>query len=181
MSDTVPSRKITISSAILSAALLQASSALPATIPSLHGTTFTGESVDLPAALHGKAGILVVGFSQASRNATTAWGKHLAADFYDSSSVTYYEMPVLAAVPRLMRGFVEGRIKADVSDRGKPHFLPITSDESAWRTIVHYSDPDAPYILLIDEHGSVHWQAQGPPTAATYAILKQQLKTILPR
>jgi hypothetical protein len=149
-------------------------------IPAVHGTTFADVKVDLPQALHGKVGIFVIGFSQDSRDAVTTWGKKLAGDFYDSPNVAYYEMPVLASVPKFLRGFVEGRIKASVSDRGKPHFLPITDNESAWRSLVHYANPDAPYILLVDEQGNVRWQSQGPPTETTYATLKHELETLRP-
>lgn len=149
-------------------------------IPHLHGTTFADTKVDLPEALHGKVGILVIGFSQESREAVTTWGKKLAADFNESPTVLYYDMPVLASVPKLLRGFVYSRIKASVSERGKPHFLPITEDESSWRILVHYSNPDTPYILLVDEHGTVRWQAQGLPTDATYTTLKRELESLRP-
>jgi hypothetical protein len=151
-----------------------------ANIPPVHGTTFADVKVDLPEALHGKVGIFIIGFSQDSREAVTAWGKKLANDFYDSPTVAFYEMPVLASVPKLLRGFVEGRIKASVSDRGKPHFLPITENESAWRSLVHFSDPNLPYIVLVDEQGTVRWQTQGALTDATYATLKQQVDTLRP-
>ncbi len=151
-------------------------------IPPVHGTTFTGVPVDLPAALQGKAGIFVVGFSQGSRDAVTVWAKRLAPDFYDSPSVLCYQMPVLASVPKFMRGFVEGRIKSSVSDRGKPHFLPISDHEAEWRQLLHYSDAhaDDAYVIVVDEAGRVRWQTQGPPTEATYAAIKQQVETLRP-
>jgi hypothetical protein len=164
-----------------SCAALAASPNAGPRIPAVHGTTFSDARVDLPEDLNGKVGILVVGFTQGSRDAVTVWGKRLAADFYDSPTVAYYEMPCLASVPKFMRGFVEGRIKASVSDRGKPHFLPFTEDETSWRALVHYGAPDVPYILLVDGAGTVRWQTQGPPTDATYSALKQQLATLRPR
>ena len=181
-------KQLKVSGAMLISIMVLSASLSPAatipqngdSIPSVHGTTFDDAKVDLPQALHGKVGIFVIGFSQDSREAVTTWGKKLAGDFYDSPTVAYYEMPVLASVPKLLRGFVEGRIKASVSDRGKPHFLPITENETAWRSLVHYSDPNLPYILVVDEHGNVRWQAQGPPTDATYATLKQQVDSLRP-
>ena len=149
-------------------------------IPAVHGTTFSDAKVDLPEDLNGKVGILVVGFSQGSRDAVTVWGRKLATDYYDSPGVLYYEMPMLASVPRFMRGFVQGRIKASVSDRGKPHFLPLTEDEATWRALTHYSAPDDPYILLVDGKGTIRWQTQGPPSDATYAALKQQVDALRP-
>lgn len=158
-----------------------ASAALhPPRIPVVHGTTFADTHVDLPDALHGKVGILVVSFSQGSRDAVTDWGKKLAADYYNSPNVLYYEMPVLASVPKLLRGFVEGRIKSSVSDRGRPHFLPLTDGESEWRDLTHYNAPDDAYILLVDANGTIRWQTQGSPTDATYAALQQQVATLRP-
>jgi hypothetical protein len=157
---------------------LAATSEATPRIPAVHGTTFSDAKVDLPEALHGKLGILVLSFSQGSRDGVTVWGKKLAADFYDSPTVVYYEMPCLASVPKFMRGFVEGRIKASVSDRGRPHFLPILDDEAAWRALVHYGAPDDAYILVVDGAGTVRWQTQGPPTDATYAALRRQLAAI---
>ena len=158
-----------------------AASGAAARIPHVRGTTFSDTRVDLPADLHGKVGILVIGFSQGSRDAVTSWGKRLADDYYDSPSVLYYEMPMLASVPRFLRGFVEGRIKASVSDRGKAHFLPLTDGEAEWRDLTHYRAPDVPYILLIDDQGDVRWQTQGTPTDTIYATLRQQVDTLRPR
>lgn len=173
-----PALGLSLLCAGLLSAAAHASAATNPRIPAIHGTTFSDAKVDLPEDLHGKVGILVLGFSQGSRDGVTVWGKKLAADFYDSPNVAYYEMPCLASVPKFMRGFVAGRIKASVSDRGRPHFLPFTEDEPSWRALAHYSAPDAPYILLVDGAGTVRWQTQGPPTDATYAALKQQIATL---
>jgi hypothetical protein len=184
---TIRPNRLPIQPALLMAAILftaanarEAVAAGSVQIPPLHGTTFADVRVDLPEALHGKVGVFVVGFSQGSRDAVTQWGKKLAADFYDSPTVAYYEMPVLASVPKLLRGFVAGRIKSSVSDRGRPHFLPINENESAWRGLVHYADPDAPYIVVVDERGTVRWQTQGAATEATYNALKQQIEALRP-
>jgi len=144
-------------------------------IPEVHGTSFSGQPVELPGALEGKVGILVIGFSQGSRDAVTAWGKKLAGDYYDSKTVTYYEMPVVASVPKLIRGFVIGRIKAAVSDRGRPHFVPLTENEAQWRMLTHYQAPDDAYLLVVDGQGEVRWQTQGPLTDSSYRSLRQQV------
>lgn len=163
-------------------AATQAAAQDASTIPTLSGTTFSGATVKLPADLKGHVGVLVIGFSQGSREAVTVWGKRLAADYYGSPTVLYYELPMLASVPKFLRGFVEGRIRSSVSDRGKVHFLPVTDDEAAWRTVAHYdtAQPDAPYVLLVDSEGRVRWRTNTPPIDATYAALQHQLSLLKP-
>ncbi len=147
-------------------------------IPEVHGSSFADTAVNLPEDLKGRPGVLVVGFSQGSRDAVTAWGKRLAVDYLKSDSVVYYEMPVLAAVPRMLRGFVMGRIKASVSEPARPHFVPLLDDEAAWRRVAQYKEADAAYVLVIDGQGLVRWQMQGLPTEETYGAVKRQVEML---
>ena len=170
---------------ILTASCLSASGAteqIPAArIPTLQGRTLAGADVHLPADLNTKAGVLVVGFSQASRSQVTAWGKRLAGDYLGSTTVAYYEMPVLESVPKLLRGFVVGRIKADVSERARPTFLPVLDHEADWKKATGFGNEDDAYILLVDGAGQVRWRTQGALTDTAYAELQTQLRTVQPR
>lgn len=146
-----------------------------ASIPGIDGTTLTGLHVRLPQDLHARAGVLILGFSRDSRTQARDWGKRLADDFLTSSEVEYFEMPVIAAVPRFLRSYVLRSIATQISDRDKPHFLPISENEAQWRSLVHYQDPKAVYILVIDATGHPIWQTSGDVTDATYATLRQHL------
>ena len=178
--------RVVLTAALLGLALPSAQSAPPSSagapvstgsIPKVDATTLTGVHVRLPddLARQGSSAVLILGFSKAARDQARDWGKRLSTDYQNSTAVRYFEMPVLASVPRLMRGFVLRSISSEVSDRGKPHFLPITTDEPRWRDLAHYSDPDAAYILLVNPAGSVVWQTSGPLTEAAYTTLHQQL------
>ncbi len=152
-----------------------AAQARPATIPAVHGTTLTGQQVELPAALAGKTGVLVLGFSKDARVPVRDWGRRLAVDYATSSTIAYFDMPVLASVPRLLRGVVLKQIAADVSDRGKPHFLPITTDEPRWRELVQYSQPGDAYLLVVSGTGEVRATLSGPLTDTSYRTLQQEI------
>lgn len=145
-------------------------------IPEVRGTSFANQPVNLPQDLKGKAGILVVGFTQGSRDALTAWGKRLAADYYDSPAVAYYELPVLAGVPRLMRGFVTGRIRSSVPERGRVHFVPILENEAAWKALTQYKSGDDAYVLVVDGSGIVKWQTHATFSEGIYATMKGQVE-----
>jgi hypothetical protein len=147
-------------------------------IPEVHGTSLTNQAVDLPEGLQGKAGVLVLGFSRGSRDGVAEWGRRLAADYRSSPTVVYYEMPVLASVPGMLRGMVVRSMKSSVPERAQARFVPITDDEKTWRALVHYREADDPYLLVVNAQGSVVWRTQGVPTDAAYAELKQQVEML---
>jgi len=146
-----------------------------ATIPASRGTTLTGALVVLPDAVKGKVGVLVVGFTKDSKGPIEAWGRRLAADYPDASSVVYYEMPVLASAPALVRVTIEEQMKMSLSTAEREHFLPVTQNEAGWLAAVPYVKGDDAYVLLIGGDGAVRWQTRGPVTDAKYAELKGKI------
>lgn len=149
-----------------------------AVMPAVHTSALNGDVVDLPASLKGKAAVLVVGFSQGSRDDVIAWGRRLAADFHDSPNVRYYEVSVLAGVPRFLRGYVLRKISADVPDRAKPHFFAVDDHEPEWRAVTRYRKADDAYVLVIDGGGQVRWTVEGPATDASYQQMMQRLQAM---
>ena len=150
----------------------------PRQIPAVHASTLAGEPVRLPEDLRGKSGILVLGFAKDARADVRDWGKRLATDYFTSPTVLYYEMPVVAGIPRLLRGMVLKQVASEVSDRGKHHFVPITDNEPLWRTLAHVTDPDQAYLLVVDASGNVVWTTAGPLTPAAYAAVQSHLPAL---
>lgn len=165
-------------SMLLGASLLPAQST-PASsmkrIPAVRGNSLAGTEVVLPDALRGKVGVLVLGFSRGSQGQVTTWGRRLAAEWKDSASVVYYEMPMLAGVPRLLRGVVTRSMKSSIPERAQSRFVPITSDEDAWRALAHYSKGDDAYVLVVDGDGRVIWQTEGEATDAAFGEVKERV------
>jgi ATP10 protein len=147
-------------------------------IPDVYGASLSNEAVNLPEALKGKVGVLVLGFSRSSGDANTRWGKRLAADYRESPTVVYYEMPVLEAVPRMVRGMVVRSIKSSVPVSEQARFVPILENEAAWKTVCHYGRPDDSYVLVVDGQGNVVWQTQGESTDTAYAALKEHVEAL---
>ena len=146
----------------------------PVSIPALRGTTFAGETVVLPDALRGRSGVLIVGFSQASREQVAAWGHRLQDDPQRPAGLEFYEMPVVASVPKLLRGWVLKKIKESVSAKGQAHFLPVMDHEAEWKRAAGFSKPDDAYLLVVDGNGVVRWRAEGALTEVGYGELKRQ-------
>ncbi len=150
----------------------------PVAIPEVRGTTFAGETVALPEALKGRVGVLIVGFSEASRKEAADWGHKLADDPQRPAELAYYEMPVLESVPRLLRGWVLKKIKESVSQNGQKHFLPILGHEAEWKKAVQYNKADDAYLLVVDGNGVVRWRGEGALSDAAYAEVKRQVAEV---
>lgn len=148
-------------------------------IPKAQGTTLAGTTVALPDVLKGKVGVLVVGFSHASQGQVAAWGKRLAADYGSAAGVAYYEVPMLAGAPKMVRGMIVKSMGKAVPDAEKPHFLPLMEDEAGWRAVAHYAKPDDAYVLLVDGGGTVKWQTEGDASDAAYGALDRQVGELL--
>lgn len=142
-------------------------------IPAMQGQVLTGQAVRLPEALQGKIGVLVVGFSLGSREEVTAWGRLLARDFDDSDEVLYYEMPVLASVPRLIRGWVLGKIRGSVPVEAQGRLLPIVEREEEWKRLAGFRGADDAYVLVVDQGGTVRWKSEGALSEGAYGEMKR--------
>jgi ATP10 protein len=148
------------------------------TIPKSQGTTLAGTAVVLPDALKGKAGVLVVGFSHASQGQVATWTRLLEADYGKSNDVAYFALPMLAGAPKMLRGMIKKSMASSVPFAERPHFLPVTEGEPAWRATAHYDKPDDAYVLLVDNTGTVHWQTEGEATDMAYAEMKKNLRVM---
>jgi hypothetical protein len=147
-------------------------------IPAQHGTTLNGQKVDLPEALRGKIGVLVVSFSQGSKEQVTLWGKRLFDDYHQSGNVAYYQIPELAGVPKFLRGFVAKKIGEGIPEVARGQFLPIFDHEAEWKSVAGYNKPDDAYVLLVDDSGVVLWKFAGPATDASYAEMKRRVDAL---
>jgi hypothetical protein len=147
-------------------------------IPASHGTTLTGTTMSLPEALKGKVGVLVVGFSHASQGEVSSWGRLLQADYGKSDDVVYFELPMLAAAPKILRGMIVKKMGSAMPFAEKEHFVPLMEGEPAWRGVARYDKPDDAYVMLVDDQGLVLWQTEGEATDAAWGELKKRLAKV---
>jgi hypothetical protein len=147
-------------------------------IPPVHGSVLSGEKVDLPDALKGKVGVLVLGFSRASGDVVAEWGKRLSKDYNSSGAVCYYEVSVLEGVPGILRGYVVKKISEAVPDFAKSHFLPVLDHEKEWKGAAGFKSSDEVYVLVVDGTGVVRARVQGAPTDANFAEVKRQVDAV---
>jgi hypothetical protein len=93
-------------SALLALFLLACKFSMAQSIPATRAQSFGGAQVNLPSDLSNKIGVLVLGFSKKSSLEAKGWGDSVLRDYGTDPHVVYYQMPVLADVPTLVRGLI---------------------------------------------------------------------------
>jgi hypothetical protein len=145
---------------------------LAQTIPPVQAKALDDSEVALPKPGGQQALILVLGFSHKSGAACAAWGKRLAADYASDPHASYYQLAELQSAPSFVRGMILRGMRKDVPPSRHSHFLPLFDHEGEWKTLVQFSAPDDPYVLVTAPDGRVLWQTHGALSDSAYPALQ---------
>ncbi len=166
---------------VLSAAILAVVSPLAraTSIPLTQAIALDGRAVSLPHDLPA-ATVIILGFTRQSQNATTAWERPTRTQLAHAPAITFYNMAMLAGVPRLARGFALRSIRKAVPDVLKPNFLPLLDHEAEWKQTVAFDShaEDAAYVLLVDRTGAIRWSTHEAFTPTLFAQLTQAAQAL---
>lgn len=95
-----------------------------------------------------------------------------------NATISFYDVAVLASVPGFLHGWVIRAMKSKVPPVLQGRFLPVFSDEFAWKQVCGYDKekPDAAYVLLVDGTGKVLWQTHEPYGEGKFAELSARAR-----
>lgn len=148
-------------------------------VPRTEELNLLGQKVVLPNAVEGRVGVLVIGFTRASKEPTSAWGKALQSQLGQVAGVEVYQVAVLEDVPRVIRGMVIAGIKSGIPDNLRSHFITVLHDEPEWKKIVQYQQPDEAYVLVLDRTGNVALRRSGPASEDNVAAIRNKVQSLL--
>jgi hypothetical protein len=148
-------------------------------IPQIEEQNLSGRRVVLPDAVSGKVAVLILGFTRASKELSTAWNNKLQRDLANTPDIEVCSMPVLEEVPGFVRGMVISGIKKGVPETQRDHFVPVLHHEAEWKKLVNYQEQDDAYMVVLDRKGNVSYQLHGPPSEQNYSQLRQHVEELL--
>lgn len=148
-------------------------------MPRIEGENLAGRKIVLPDDASGKAAVLVLGFTKASKEPTGAWADKILAEFGSRSGFELYQLPVLEDVPRFIRGMVISGMKKGVKVDRRDHFVPILQREAALKKLVGYKEPDDAYLVILNPAGQIVRQLHGAFSDSAYDGLRGELQTML--
>lgn len=148
-------------------------------VPQAPVETLSGRSLELSRDVASSLAVLIIGFTRASRAQTSEWSRRLEPELPTAFAAQIYEVAVVADVPRLIRGFVIGQIRASVPKAIHPHFLLVLEHADVWRRLVGAADENAACLVLVSR-GEVVWRGTGKLTEATHQSLIEALRALAP-
>jgi len=148
-------------------------------IPKVEEDNLAGHKVVLPDAALGNVAVLVLGFTRGSKNPTRAWAEKIGSDLGKTAGFELYSLPVLEEVPRMIRGMVIAGMKHDIPEGARSNFVPVLHNESEWKRLVNYKEPDDAYLMVLDRSGKIAYQMHGSLNDQAYNQLRQQVEPLL--
>jgi hypothetical protein len=153
-------------------------------LPELRGEYLSGRKAVLPNDASGRAALLLVGFSYASRKPVEAWTKRFRAEFADKAQVTFYQVPMLGGAARMGKWFIEGGMRRGTPKADQENVITVYGGTDAWRQRLGVKAGDAEaedtaYLVLLDRKGNVVWQHAGPFEEAAYQALAAHVREMI--
>ncbi len=143
------------------------------TLPPAQGTTLAGQAFALPGSLHAPANVFVIGFGRHTTNAAIGWEHAIVTQLARPNVIEMYNVAMLAEVPGFARSFVLGRMRKAVPEAYRANFIPVVDREDDWKHAAGYdpNQPEAAYVLVVDNHGLVRWSSHESYNAASWQAL----------
>jgi hypothetical protein len=148
-------------------------------LPRLQEENLVDQTVVLPDAAAGKVAVLVLGFSQASKNPTSVWAKRIWVDHGETTGFALYQLAVLEAVPRMFRSMIISSIRKGIPEDQRPNFLPVVHNEAELQKLVGFKEADDAYIIVLDRSGKVAYQTHSASVDPAYVEFRSALAELL--
>jgi hypothetical protein len=147
-------------------------------LPPLEGESLSGRRIALPESAKGRTAVLVFTFSRGAGQAAKGWADALARPEVTELEISSYRILVLAAVPRLLRGFVVAGVKKGVPPSLHDTTVKLFNDAESWKARLGVRSSVDPHLVIIDREANVRWLHAGPCDDAGVQRLVEQLRLL---
>ena len=169
---------MTILPTILMASALITTLPIGAPLPPLQGEFLTGRQAQLPDAASGRVALLALGFTYNSRFPVEAWIGRFCKDFGSNPQVTFYEIPMIGGMARLGKWFIDSGMRRGTPKADRENVITVYGGTDLWKQRVGFRDPNAAYLLLIDQTGKIAWQYSGGFDEQRYQALASEVSKL---
>ena len=144
--------------------------------PQLTSENLNGKKLNLPGDFEGDLNLLLIAFQQVQQIAVNSWlpeAEELANRY---PSFRYYELPTIGKGYRLIRGFIDGGMRAGIPDPAtRERTITLYVDKRDFMDALELPVDDTIYALLVNRQGDVIWRAEGEFDDDKGAFLEKEL------
>lgn len=149
-------------------------------LPLLQGEYLSGQRANLPQDSSGRIALLMLGFTYESRFAVESWVKRFRQDFGNQPKMTFFEIPMIGGLARMGKWFIDGGMRRGTPKSDYQNVITVYGGTDAWKQRVGFKDPNAAYLILLDQNGKVAWRHTGAFADDPYAALSSKVSSLLP-
>lgn len=136
------------------------------------GQNLEGREFKLPADFEGELNVLLVAYERRQQDLLDTWTPHLRELSARFDSLNVYELPVLNFGLRMVRGWIDGGMRAGIPDKtARETTITLYTNVSAFNRSLGITSTRTTYVLLADRQGRVYWRGQGEFDATQFAGL----------
>jgi len=150
-------------------------------LPPLEGEFLTGRRAMLPQDASGRVALLILGFTYDSRFAVEAWARRFRDDFATNRNTTFFEVPMIGGLARLGKWFIDAGMRKGTPPADRENVITVYGGVDPWKQRVGFSDPQAAYLILLDQRGKIVRLAAGNLDEERYRVLSSDVRGLLAR
>ena len=145
--------------------------------PDLEGTNLEKRDIALPAALPGKANLIIFGFVRDHQEDINTWIPRCEELEREVAGFRFFEVPFLAGRYRLIRFWIDGGMRRGIPDRAaRERTITVYGGRSAAMRQLGITDLGKIYAFLIRPSGEVLWRSEGRWSRDKDTTLRAALK-----
>lgn len=130
--------------------------------PTVKGENLNQRSMTLPDDLRGALNLVIIAFKQYQQIAVNTWVPILQELEQQHPSFAFYELPTLAPGWSLVRGMIDGGMRAGIPDAAtRERTITLYIPKESYREALAIPDEETIHLLLLDDKGEVLWRTQG--------------------
>lgn len=133
----------------------------------------------VPDSVANRNTLLMLGFTYESRHDVEKWAARFRREFGGDSRIGFYEVPVVGALGRLGRPFIEGGMRRNLGRDMHGRVLMVYRDAGRWKRLAGHAEPDVGYLLLVGRDGRVAWRGRGPFGESAWGELAGQVRRLV--
>jgi hypothetical protein len=142
--------------------------------PTIRGSNLLREHLTLPKDFQGELNLVFIAFEQWQQMEVDSW-LPLAEELENSvTGLNYYELPTIQTRNTLYQWFINEGMRAGIpNQKSRQRTITLYLDKRKFRKALGFQDEEHIYILMVNKHGEVIYQARGSHSQESEVALRQ--------